>query len=197
MKRIDNILTGSSVRACRGRQSMATVLRAGLVAFAALTLTACQGTAVDSRPYEKRADGSWGRGEEERDTIFGKGGINLLGGKSKDEDAGGAGVAVNAFLWRASLDTVSFMPLSSADPFGGVIITDWYTPPETPNERFKVNVYILGRALRSDGLKVSVFRQERGRSGQWVDAAVAPAVTTEFENAVLTRARQLRSAAGS
>lgn len=196
MKRIDDILTGSSVRAGSARRC-AAVLRAGLLVAATLTLASCQGSDVDSRPYEKRADGSWGRGEEERDTIFGKGGVNLLGGKSRDADAGGSGVAVNAFLWRASLDTVSFMPLSSADPFGGVIITDWYTPPETPNERFKVNVYILGRALRSDGLKVSVFRQERSRSGQWVDVAVAPSVTTEFENSVLTRARQLRSAAGS
>lgn len=196
MKRIDDILTGSSVRAGSARRC-AAVLRAGLLVAATLTLASCQGSDVDSRPYEKRADGSWGRGEEERDTIFGKGGINLLGGKSRDADAAGSGVAVNAFLWRASLDTVSFMPLSSADPFGGVIITDWYTPPETPNERFKVNVYILGRALRSDGLKVSVFRQERSRSGQWVDVAVAPSVTTEFENSVLTRARQLRSAAGS
>lgn len=195
MKRIDDILTGSSVRAGSARRC-AAVLRAGLVVAVMLTLAACQGSDVDSRPYEKRADGSWARGEEERDTIFGKGGINLFGGKSKDTDAGGSGVAVNAFLWRASLDTVSFMPLSSADPFGGVIITDWYTPPETPSERFKVNVYILGRALRSDGLKVSVFRQECSRSGQWVDVAVAPSVTTEFENSVLTRARQLRSAAG-
>ena len=65
------------------------------------------------------------------------------------------------------------MPLVSADPFGGVIITDWYTPPQTPNERFKVNVYILGRALRADGVRAAVFRQEQGAAG-WVDAPVAP-----------------------
>ena len=120
----------------------------------------------------------------------GGGGITLFG----DSDGGGedGAVAVNAFLWRASLDTLAFMPLASADPFGGVIITDWYAPPETPDERFKVNVYILGRALRADGLKVSVFRQTEGPGGRWLDAVVGADVATEFENAVLTRARELR-----
>lgn len=101
-------------------------------------------------------------------------------------------LAVNAYLWRASLDTLAFMPLASADPFGGVIISDWFAPPETPTERFKVNVYILGRALRADGLKVSVFRQTQGAGGAWADAVVGADVATEFENAVLTRARELR-----
>jgi len=110
---------------------------------------------------------------------------------SKD-NAGESGIAVNAFLWRASLDTIAFMPLASADPFGGVIITDWYSPPETPDERFKVNVYILGRMLRADGLKVSVFRQQRNAAGQWNDANVGPEVPGEFENAVLSQARELR-----
>ena len=87
---------------------------------------------------------------------------------------GGSGVAVNSFLWHASLDTVSFMPLASADPFGGIIITDWYSPPDTPNERFKVNIFILGRELRADGVRVSVFRQTRDGGGQWVDAPVDP-----------------------
>lgn len=117
-------------------------------------------------------------------------GITLFG----DSDSQGTegAVAVNAFLWRAALDTIAFMPLASADPFGGVIITDWYAPPETPGERFKVNVYILGRALRADGLKVSVFRQTEGVGGRWTDAAVGADVPGEFEEAVLTRARQLR-----
>ena len=108
------------------------------------------------------------------------------------ENVGEAGISVNAFLWRASLDTIAFMPLASADPFGGVIITAWYSPPETPDERFKVNVYILGRMLRADGLKISVFRQQRNASGQWNDANVGPEVPGEFENAVLSQARELR-----
>ncbi len=125
--------------------------------------------------------------------LFGPNGIALLGeGEQKPE--GGAGIGVNAFLWRASLDTLAFMPLASADPFGGVIITDWYAPPEAPQERFKINVFILGRDLRADGLRASVFRQQRGESG-WVDAEVADKTSVDIENAILTRARQLRIAA--
>ena len=124
-------------------------------------------------------------------TIFGEGGINILGGDR--EQGGGSGIGVNSFLWRASLDTLSFMPLASADPFGGVIITDWFAPPETPDERFKVTVYILDRRLRADGLKVAVFRQQKGASG-WTDAAVEVATHTEIENNILARARELRIA---
>ncbi|MBL8645255.1 MAG: DUF3576 domain-containing protein [Rhodospirillaceae bacterium] len=130
---------------------------------------------------------------ENRDTIFSPGGIgsgiNLFGSDKEGRDGA---VAVNAFLWRASLDTLAFLPLASVDPFGGVIITEWYAPPETPDERFKVNVYILGRTLRADGLKVSVFRQINDGQGRWSDAPVGADVPREFEDAVLTRARQLR-----
>ena len=107
---------------------------------------------------------------------------------------GGTGIGVNAFLWRATLDTVSFMPLSSADPFGGVIITDWYSPPESPAERFKVNVFILGRDLRADGVRARVFRQVNG-DGDWKDAQVGDTTGIDLENAILTRARELRIAA--
>ena len=107
----------------------------------------------------------------------------------------GAGIGVNAFLWRASLDTIGFMPLTSADPFGGVIITDWYQPPETPDERFKLSVFILDRTLRADGVRVSVFRQLRKGPGEWADAAVDKKTATDMENAILTRAREMRSAA--
>jgi hypothetical protein len=105
---------------------------------------------------------------------------------------GGAGIGVNTFLWHASLDTVSFMPLASADPFGGTIITDWFSPSETPNERFKMNIFILGRDLRADGVRARVFRQNRDPSGQWVDAPVDQTTGTEIENSILTRARQIR-----
>ncbi len=101
---------------------------------------------------------------------------------------------MNGFLWRASLDTLSFLPLSSADPFGGVIITDWYAPPESPGERFKVTVYILGRELRSDGVRVAVFRQKRGDGNEWLDANTGENTSTSLENAILTRARELRIA---
>jgi hypothetical protein len=106
---------------------------------------------------------------------------------------GGPGIGVNSYLWHASLDTVSFMPLASADPFGGVIITDWYSPPASPGERFKVNVFILGRELRADGVKTSVFRQKRDdKTGSWVDAQVDQNTSGDLENAILNRARQMR-----
>jgi hypothetical protein len=135
----------------------------------------------DSTPYQKR------------DSLFGEGGLSVgLGGRQQqDQDAGG-GIGVNGYLWRASLDTIAFMPVNSADPFGGVIITDWYAMPETPQERFKMNVYILGRALRADGVRVAVFRQVQDGTGGWQDAAVPDAAGTRIEDAILTRARQLR-----
>jgi hypothetical protein len=105
-----------------------------------------------------------------------------------------SGLGVNGYLWRAALDTLRFMPLASADPFGGTIITDWFSPPETPAERFKATVYILDRRLRADALRVSVFHQTRDKTGEWVDAAVDPATNGKMENAVLARARQLRLA---
>jgi hypothetical protein len=104
----------------------------------------------------------------------------------------GERLMVNSFLWHAALDTVSFMPLVSADPYGGVIITDWYSPPETPKERFKLNVYVLGRDLRAEGIKVSIFR-ERESDGQWQEAAADKLTATDLEDTILTRAQRLRS----
>jgi len=157
------------------------------LAFISLSLTGCG----SDKTYQAAPPPARDRDTPPKDSVFGPGGAGeaiISSGSKKDAQ----GLAVNAFLWRASLDTTAFMPLQSADPFGGVIITDWYSPAETPDERFKVNVYILGRVLRADGLKVSVFRQTRDSSGQWHDAPVGPEVATEFENAVLTRARELR-----
>jgi hypothetical protein len=126
------------------------------------------------------------------ETVFGPGGLSLFGGsRSSSGTEGGVGIGVNSFLWRASLDTIAFMPLSSADPFGGVIITDWFSPANTPNERFKVNVYILDRALRADGVKVAVFKQVRQGDG-WADSTVSTETPVNLENAILARARQLR-----
>jgi hypothetical protein len=161
----------------------------GLGLLALLVLAACGETKPESYrnpkfdPTAPQAGGS----------IFGgSGGLDILGGAGKSNDGGGAGIGVNSFLWRASLDTLAFMPLASADPFGGVIITDWYSPPETPDERFKVNLFILDRQLRSDGLRAAVFRQHRQGNGDWVDVAVDTGTQTDLENAILTRARQLR-----
>jgi len=103
-----------------------------------------------------------------------------------------AGIGVNSYLWRASLDTLAFMPLASADPYGGVINTDWYANPEKPNERFKVTVYILDTRLRADGLTVTVFKQIKGADGNWADSDTSAQTAVDFENAILTKARQLR-----
>ncbi|MCB9990204.1 MAG: DUF3576 domain-containing protein [Rhodospirillales bacterium] len=126
-------------------------------------------------------------------SIFGGDGMNIFGRDKGDKSDGSTGIGVNSFLWRASLDTVSFMPLASADPFGGTILTDWYSPPESPNERFKLNVFILDRQLRSDGIQVKVFQQER-KGGSWRDSKVADGTARQLEDAILTRARQLRVA---
>jgi len=111
--------------------------------------------------------------------------------KQKTDSGAGGGIGVNAFLWRGALDTLSFLPLTSADPFGGVIITDWYTPADAQGERFKATAYILGRDLRSDAIRVSVFRQVN-QGGRWVDAPVSPVTQADIENKVLDRARKLR-----
>ena len=114
-----------------------------------------------------------------------------FGGPKKREQED-TGLGVNSHLWRATLDTISFMPIASADPFGGVIITDWYSPPQNPRERFKMNIFILDRQLRSDGVRVSLFRQEKSEGGEWVDQAVDPKTATNLENTILTRARHFR-----
>ncbi|MBO6784826.1 MAG: DUF3576 domain-containing protein [Alphaproteobacteria bacterium] len=151
------------------------------------TLTACEGIETERANPESYRDSL----RRDSGKLFGD--INLLGG-SDDSAAANSGIGVNGFLWRASLDTLSFLPLSSADPFGGVIITDWYAPPESPSERFKVTVYILGRELRSDGLRVAVFRQKKEDGNEWLDAATGDNAATSLENAILTRARELRVA---
>ena len=115
------------------------------------------------------------------------------GGDSSAGDAtpGMPQLGVNSYLWRATLDTLNFMPLASADPVGGVIISDWYAAPEKPDERVKINVYILDKRLRADALKVTVFRQVRNSAG-WADARVNPDTGVKLENAILSRARELR-----
>ena len=104
------------------------------------------------------------------------------------------GIGVNGYLWRASLDTLSFMPLVTADPWGGVINYDWYVNPQTPNERFKATVFILDTRLRADALNVTVTKEVKGADGQWTTAPVAAQTEADLENAILTKARQLNLA---
>jgi hypothetical protein len=104
------------------------------------------------------------------------------------------GSTVSPILWQAAHDTLDFVKYASEDPLTGSIVTDWYSPPDKPNERFRVNVFILSRALRSDSLTVTVDRQERSASGQWAETTIARQVETDLENAILQRARQLKRA---
>jgi Domain of unknown function (DUF3576) len=149
----------------------------------------------DKYPIERLPGDSKAR-YENPSSVFGSGGLFGNSDQGATGNQGGGVLGVNSLLWRASLDTVSFMPLVSADPFGGVIITDWYSPPSTPGERFKINIYILGRQLRADGIRASVFHQVQ-QGTAWADAAVAPNTATDLENAILTRARQMRIAGGA
>ncbi len=171
-----------------------------ILALAVTGLAAC----TSDIPVEVPGEQSSGSDSNERirrqsGTIHGGEALLTFGGSgNKNESAGTgvySGIGVNAYLWRASLETIDFMPLAQADPFGGVIITDWYSPPETPNERFKINVYILDTVLRADGVKVAVFRQTNGTDAGWLDAAVDTDTSTAIENNILTRARELRIAA--
>lgn len=133
------------------------------------------------------------RSEDEK--IFGDLSLNrLLDRTTSRGDEGGGELPVNKYLWQASLDTLSFMPLASTDPFTGVIATDWSTTPEAPGERFKVTAYMTSPELEASSLKVAVYRQVQDTSGGWQPAAVDPETPLRIENAILTRARQIRIA---
>ena len=126
---------------------------------------------------------------------------------SSDEEPGGIslsqlfglnnqsqGLPVNALLWRASLDTLAVIPLSSVDTFGGTIISEWYANPSVSNQRIKVTVFVLDQELRSDGVKVEVYVQEPSSdSAGWVDAGRDIELATRLEELILTRAREIRS----
>ena len=173
-------------------ETLSRLSLAGTLFIGGLLLSACASDEITKGDFEDTAGGHEELEIEEidyskRKTILGEGGLNLFG-DSEPKNTGGA-LGVNSYLWRASLDTISFMPVNSADPFGGVIITDWHSPTEAPSERFKLNVYILGRALRADGVRVAVFRQVQDRRGAWKDAGVPEATGTKIHNALLFRAR--------
>ena len=102
-------------------------------------------------------------------------------------------IGVNSYLWRATLDTLSFMPLLQTDSNGGVIVTDWYVNPNIPTERMKVTISILDQDLRADALRVAALR-EVNQNGQWVSAPVQAATTQKLEDIILTKARDLRRA---
>ena len=155
-----------------------------------LLLIACGSVKSDTTNYPKNHEDAR---RESRGKITGEDGLNVFGGKEKDDD-NGAGLGVNSFMWRATLDTLSFLPITQADPFGGTVVTDWYEDPNAQGERFKINAYILSEKLRSDGIRISVFKQKLDEKLGWRDEKVAESTASDLEDAILTRARQLRIA---
>jgi hypothetical protein len=168
-----------------------------MVALAGTVLAGCGSLGDNLRTPGLDEYSSGSRRDQVRGRLGGTDGILIFGTDRSQQQRGtagqdGGGIGVNAFLWRAALDTLSFMPLSSADPFGGVLITDWYSPPGSQGERFRATAYVLGRQLRSDGVRISLFRQEL-RGNAWVDVPVAASTASELEDQVLGRARELRA----
>lgn len=161
-----------------------------LIASALFVLSACSGADIQKAetPLETKEQRRLQRGK-----LTGDDGLVLAGGEKKDDSGSAGAIGVNIYLWRATLDTLSFMPITSADPFGGTVLTDWYEDPKTPGERFKVNAVILDKALRADGVKITVFKQKIDGKA-WRDQKVGDTLARSLEDTILTRARQLRIA---
>ena len=129
--------------------------------------------------------------------LFGKkASINLLGGNENSQQTSvGMGLPINPFLWRASIETISFMPLASTDPFAGTIITDWYTAENSLGERCKLNIFINGAEMKTDNLKVSSFCQTL-KDNQWVNSPSNSEDNIKLENAILNKAKKLQLTSG-
>jgi hypothetical protein len=164
-----------------------------LLAVAA-ALTAC--AYEKPNPTPPYAMGPTSPGDPTTSRVGGKySGTFFIGGANCPGFCGdGGAIAIDVFLWRGALDTLDSLPLASADPFGGVIVTDWYTPAGASGERLKTTVFIVGHDLRGEDLRVGVFRQV-DQGGRWVDAPVSPLAAADIETKVLDRARILRAQA--
>ena len=129
--------------------------------------------------------------------LLGKGGLSIEGilgnksNKNKNDGSTFISMPVNAYLWKGALDTINFMPLNSADPIGGTIITDWYSTTENQKERCKLNIFILGIDLKTENLKVTSFCQEY-RDNIWVAKSIEEEKSIKIENAILNKAKKLR-----
>ena len=126
--------------------------------------------------------------------LLGKGGLSfgdLLGENQNQSTTASVGMPINAYIWKASLETISFMPLSSADPIGGTIITDWYSTTNNQKERCKLNIFISGKKLKTENLKVNSFCQEY-KDQVWVNKNIDKENNTKIENAILNKAKKLR-----
>ena len=129
--------------------------------------------------------------------LFGKkASINLLGDENDSQQTSvGMGLPINPFLWRASIETINFMPLASTDPFAGTIITDWYTAENSFGERCKLNIFINGADMKTENLKVSSFCQSL-KNNQWVNSPSNSENNTRLENAILNKAKKLKLTSG-
>lgn len=154
-----------------------------------LQLSACSLAPDENTTYPKSEED---RRKDRLGKLTGDEGMVIYGASEKKNDSANNPLSVNSFLWRATLDTLSFMPLLSADPWGGTILTDWYEDPAAKGERFKINALILDKQLRADNIKITSFRQKKSPKGVWEDAPVDALVARKLEDAILTRARQLR-----
>ena len=127
--------------------------------------------------------------------LLGKGGVSMSGilGNNKEDkmSTGMIAMSVNSFLWRAALETIDFMPLSSADQVGGTIITDWYSTPSNEKERCKLNIFITGVNLKTENLRVVSFCQEF-RNPAWVNKEIDKNNNIKIENAILNKAKKLK-----
>ena len=127
--------------------------------------------------------------------LFGKKGLSMSGLINQDSETntvvGSIGMSINAFLWQGALDTLSFMPLSSADPIGGTIITDWYSSTNNPDERCKLNIFISGKELKTQNLRVASFCQNY-QNNRWVNKDINDDNNIKLENAILNKAKKLK-----
>lgn len=172
-----------------------------LAALAAL-LAGC-GEDMSPRPGSEPRGGTVGKGrtaDPDAPSVFGEGGLSIGTISSRDTSLFGGGdgdagrLPVNKYLWQGALDTLSFLPLASSDPFTGVLATEWAGSPDTPGERFKVTAFVTSAALSAASLKVAVYREVADENGEWVPAPVSGETARKLEDAILVRAREIRIA---
>ena len=160
--------------------------RTALVLAMVATLGACADDIVFEDEYPTKGNTA----DAESGSLFETITLNL-GGLTGGGKAAESELAVNADLWRAALETISFMPLASADPIAGVVITEWYNDPKIADERFKINIIVSGVELRADAVRVTLMREKK-RGARWSTVDGNKLVARQLENIILTRARDFR-----
>jgi hypothetical protein len=127
---------------------------------------------------------------EDMGSMAGEEGLVFRPGRIRNESTKTQEIKVNRYLWQASLDTLSHTPLASVDSYGGVIITDWHSPNNKPNFRFKISVFIKDNVISPDAVEVKVFEQIL-KNGNWISTTNSPNLAISLENKILRRAREL------